>query len=176
MIRVWDRPVRLLHWALVASVGLAWATTEWAVGWHQPLGWAALAIVAVRIAWGFVGSRHARFAQFVRGPRATFGYAAAALRGSEPRHVGHNPLGAWMVLALMAVVGALALTGWLYTTDRFFGDATVERLHVALAWAIVVMVALHVAGVAIASRRHHENLVAAMAHGCKREALGSDID
>ncbi len=176
MIRVWDRPVRLLHWALAASVALAWASTEWAVGWHQPLGWGALGIVAMRIVWGFVGSRHARFAQFVRGPRTTLAYAAKALRGHEPRHVGHNPLGAWMVLALMATVGALALTGWLYTTDRFFADETVERLHVALAWAIVALVVLHVAGVAMASRRHRENLVGAMAHGRKRQARGSDID
>jgi cytochrome b len=80
------------------------------------------------------------------------------------------------VLALFATVGSLAVSGWLYTTDRFFGDETVECVHVALAWAIVVLVGLHVAGVAIASRRHRENLVAAMAHGRKREARDSDID
>ena len=172
--RVWDPAVRVLHWALAASFVLGWATTEWLGGWHEPVGYAALAIVAARIAWGFVGPRYARFAQFVRGPRATLAYARQLLARREPRHLGHNPLGAWMVLALFACIGGLALTGWLYKTDRFWGDETVERIHVALAWTMLALVVLHVAGVALASFRHRENLVAAMLTGEKREAKEQD--
>ncbi|MEO8526380.1 MAG: cytochrome b/b6 domain-containing protein [Caldimonas sp.] len=174
--RVWDPAVRVLHWALAASFALGWATTEWLGGWHQPVGYAALAIVAARIVWGFTGPRYARFAQFVRGPRATFDYARRWLAGREARFLGHNPLGACMVLALFACVGGLALTGWLYTTDRFWGDETVERIHVALAWTMLALVVLHVAGVALASFRHRENLVAAMLTGTKREAEEHDVD
>ena len=81
-----------------------------------------------------------------------------------------------MVLAMIASLSGLAFTGWLYTTDRFWGDETVERVHVALAWTIVVLAVLHVAGIVIASVRHRENLVVAMATGDKREARGSDIE
>jgi len=173
--RVWDPAVRILHGALVASFVLGWATTEWLGDWHQAVGWAGLAIVAARVAWGLVGPRYARFAQFVRGPRRTWAYARRVLAAREPRHLGHNPLGAWMILALFACVGALALTGWLYTTDRFWGDETVERIHVALAWTLLSLVVLHVAGVLLASFRHRENLVAAMLGGEKREADEGDV-
>ena len=173
--RIWDPAVRVLHWALAASFALGWATTEWLGDWHQPVGYAALAIVAARIAWGFAGSRYARFSQFVRGPRATLAYARQVLAGREPRHLGHNPLGAVMVLALFACIVGLALTGWLYTTDRFWGDETVERIHVALAWTGLALVLVHVAGVALASFRHRENLVAAMLGGSKREPAEHDI-
>ena len=176
MVRVWDPVVRVGHWALAVAVALGWAATTAALGaWHVTVGYAALALVAVRIVWGFVGPRHARFAQFVRSPRATWAYARLAATGRAPRHLGHNPLGACMVLAFFACIGGLALTGWLYTTDAFWGDETVEHVHVALAWTIVVLAALHVAGVVLAGVLHHENLVAAMVHGDKREADAGDV-
>ncbi len=173
--RVWDPAVRVLHWALAASFALGWATTEWLGDWHQAVGYAALAMVVVRIAWGFVGPHYARFAQFMRGPRVTLDFARRMLAGREARYLGHNPLGACMVLALFACIGGLALTGWLYTTDRFWGDETVERIHLALAWTTVALVVMHVAGVALASFRHRENLLAAMLTGNKREANEEDI-
>jgi cytochrome b len=132
-VRVWDPLVRLLHWGLVIALTLCWLGTFAIPGVHQPAGYVALAIVLLRLLWGGIGSRYARFAQFVRGPRATWSYLRAMLQRREPRHLGHNPLGACMVLALLANVAGLALTGWLYTTDRFWGDATVERVHLALA-------------------------------------------
>jgi cytochrome b len=173
--RVWDPAVRVLHGALAACFVLGWTTTEWLGAWHQPVGWAALAIVVVRIGWGFTGPPYARFAQFVRGPRRTLAYARLVMVAEEPRHIGHNPLGAWMILALLGCVAGLALTGWLYTTDRFWGDETVERVHVALAWAMLGLVSLHLAGVAVASFRHRENLVAAMFSGDKRAPREGDV-
>jgi cytochrome b len=174
-LRVWDRAVRALHWALVASVALAALSTVVLFGAHQPAGYAALAIVVLRGVWGVFGGRYARLRQFVCGPRATLRYALAAARRREPRFLGHNPLGGWMVVALMLCVGALALTGWLYTTDAFWGDETVEQVHRALAWALLGLVVAHIAGVVYASVRHRENLVASMLNGRKRAPQSNDI-
>ena len=176
---VWDRFVRALHWMLVASVTLAWLSTVAllrAIGFtHQGAGYVALAAVLLRIVWGFGPSRHARFAQFVRGPRITLAYARAVAARREPRYLGHNPLGAWMVLALMACVIGLALSGWLYTTDRFFGNETVDAIHQVLAWTLLVLIGLHVFGVIFTSLRHRENLVRAMLDGRKPAARHTDI-
>jgi cytochrome b len=174
-VKVWDRPVRVLHWTLVASIALGWLTTLLWFGAHQPVGWVALAAGALRLAWGFAGSRHSRFAQFVRAPRATFAYMRQIGRGTEPRHLGHNPLGAWMIVALLANVIALCLTGWLYTTDALWGDQTVEMLHRVFAWGLLGLIALHVGGVIFTSLRQRENLVRAMLNGEKRAPLGDDV-
>jgi cytochrome b len=102
-------------------------------------------------------------------------YARLVLAGSEPRYLGHNPLGALMALALMGCIGALALTGWLYRTDRFWGDETLERLHEALAWTLLVLIVVHVIGVLVTGLRHRENLVVAMIGGRKRPPRDGDI-
>lgn len=168
-IKVWDRLVRLLHLALVASVVMAWISTLGLglVKAHEPAGYIALGVVALRIVWGFSGSRYARFSQFVRGKREVLHYAGQLQAGNEPRYIGHNPLGGWMVLLLLSLVVSLGLTGWLYTTDYFWGMAWLDTLHHALAWALLVLVALHLAGVVFTSLRHRENLVAAMFSGRK---------
>jgi cytochrome b len=173
-VKVWDLPVRLLHWTLVGAVACATLGLWMFVGLHQPAGWVALAAVLLRLGWGVLGGTYARFPQFVCTPRLTWAYAAAVLRGQAPRYVGHNPLGGWMVLALMACVAGLALTGWLYTTDAFFGDETVEHLHLALAWSLLGLVLLHVAGVIHTGRHQRENLVRAMFNGEKRPPQGGD--
>ena len=175
-LRVWDRAVRALHWALVVSVALAALSTVVLFGAHRPAGYVALAVVVLRGAWGVFGGRYARLDEFVRGPRATLRYALAVLRRREPRFLGHNPLGGWMVVALMLCIAGLALTGWLYTTDAFWGDETVERLHRALAWALLGLVVAHVAGVIYTGVRHRENLVASMLSGRKRAPQSNDID
>jgi cytochrome b len=174
-VRVWDPAVRILHWSLVAAFVLGWATTFVLGESHEAVGWGGAAIVVARVGWGFVGSPRARFATFVKGPRDTLAYLRRVLAGRAPRHVGHNPLGAWMALALLGCVGALALTGWLYRTDRFWGDETVERIHVAVAWSMLALVALHLVGVVTASLRQRENLAAAMLSGTKRAVEEGDI-
>lgn len=177
-VKVWDGLVRLLHWLLVLSVALAWISTL-GFGWikaHEPAGYLALAVVAIRLVWGFTGSRHARFARFVRTPGAARNYALQLKTGKEPRYIGHNPLGGWMVVALLAVVAALGLTGWLYTTDAFWGTAWLDQLHTALAWGLLVLIAGHLGGVLVTSLRHRENLVSAMFSGRKQAAAPGDID
>ena len=180
MRRVWDPLVRLLHWTQAGAVAACWVSGHWppddfdAV--HQTAGYVAGAVVALRLVWGFAGSRHARFAQFVRGPRAVLAYARALRAGHEPRHIGHNPLGAWMVLALLGSTATLALSGRLYTSEWLWGYAWLSALHAALAWLIAALVAGHLGGVALTSWRHRENLVATMFSGRKRAPDTGDID
>ena len=109
-------------------------------------------------------------------PARLWRYAALALRGAEPRHVGHNPAGGWMIVALLALAALAAASGWLYVTDRFWGEEWVERVHAVSAWLLVALVPVHVAGVLVASWRHRENLVGAMVHGRKRAAGKADVD
>jgi cytochrome b len=174
-VKVWDRAVRALHWALVGAVALAALSTLALPGAHKPAGYVALAVVVLRGVWGGVGSRYARFVQFVRGPRVTLRYLGLLAAHREPRYLGHNPLGGWMVVALMACVSGLALTGWLYSTDAYWGSEAVEDAHRALAWALLGLVSVHVAGVLFTSWRQRENLVAAMFSGVKCEPQEHDI-
>lgn len=164
---VWDLPVRVLHWLLVLAVAAAWFTSEDTGALHQYLGYGALAIVCVRLAWHFVGNEYARFGQFVRGPAQTFFYLRTVLKGAPPRYLGHNPLGGWMVVALLSCVALLALSGWMLTTDLLWGYAWPVKLHATIAWLLLGLIALHVGGVVISSWMHRENLVAAMLTGEK---------
>lgn len=179
-IRVWDGLVRALHWTLAAAVATAWISGHWAPAdfdaVHHTAGYVALGAVALRLIWGFVGSRHARLAQFVRRPREVLAYARALRAGHEPRYIGHNPLGGWMALMLWSCAAAVSLTGWLYTTEWLWGYGWLEALHVALGWLIAGLVGAHLGGVVMTSWRHRENLVAAMFSGMKRGPQGSDVD
>jgi cytochrome b len=167
-IKVWDLLVRLLHWSLVVSVVGAWLTREGNELRHEQLGYAALAIVTVRFVWGFIGSRYARFGEFVRSPRETFGYLRAVVAHREPRHIGHNPLGGWMIVVLLTTIAVICWTGWLYTTETYWGVAWVGELHEGATDVLIALVALHVAGVVFTSIRQKENLVKAMITGTKR--------
>nr|WP_234893865.1 cytochrome b/b6 domain-containing protein [Sinorhizobium medicae] len=118
---------------------------------------------------------YARFSQFIRSPTLTLLYAGDMLRHKEPRYLGHNPLGAVMVVLLLLMVGGIALTGWMQTTDAYWGVEWVEETHEALAELLLVAIALHVVGVIHVSLRHHENLVLAMITGRKRAPAGGDI-
>lgn len=172
MVKVWDALVRVMHWMLVGCIAAAWFTQQ---RLHEWIGYAALAVIALRFAWGFVGSRYARFGSFVVSPRKVLQYAHALRRGNEPRYLGHNPLGGWMIVALLGMVAVVSGTGWLATTDRYWGVAWVEELHEACADALLLLVALHVAGVAATSLRQRENLVRAMLTGRKAAPRPGDV-
>jgi cytochrome b len=177
MVKVWDAAVRLLHWTLVLAVAAATFSLWCLSSVHQPAGYLALAAVGLRLCWGLLGpAGPARFSRFVRSPRMTLAYARQLRRHQAPRHLGHNPLGGWMVVALMACVAGLALTGWLYTSDWLWGDERVEQLHLALAWTLGVLVSLHLAGVLFTSLHQRENLVRAMCSGRKRAPGAGDVD
>ena len=167
-ILVWDWIVRVGHWLLAISVLVAWLTRHRPGPWHEWIGYASLAIVGVRLVWGLRGSGHARFADFMCGPRETLAYARVLLGGRETRTLGHNPLGGWMIVALLVMVTIVGVSGWLYTTDRYWGVEWVETLHRWSTNGLWGLVGLHIAGVLYTSLRHRENLVGAMVHGRKR--------
>jgi cytochrome b len=174
-VRVWDPWVRLAHGAFIAGIVAAWLTRHARGSWHEWIGYAVAAVLVLRLLWGLAGPDSARFARFVRGPRATLAYARAVASGRAPRHLGHNPLGAWMVVALLASIAVVSITGWMSTTDRWWGVAWVADLHLWSAQAFFVLVPLHVLGALHASRAHGENLVAAMCNGRKRGAQAGDV-
>jgi cytochrome b len=168
MVRVWDSFVRMFHWSLLGLFVLAFATGDELEKVHIVVGYVIVALLTLRVVWGFVGPRHARFSDFVRPPGETLGYARRALRGRPPRHLGHNPLGGLMIVAMLATLTAVAATGFMMTTDAFWGAEWVEDLHEALVYGMLVLIALHVGGVIVGSWEHRENLVKAMITGRKR--------
>lgn len=171
-VRVWDPFVRVAHWTLVGSVAVAWVSGDVWEGLHETAGNVAAGVVAARILWGFAGTPNARFASFVKGPRAVVGYVRDLVRGRERRYLGHNPAGALMILALMTTVLGLGATGWLGTTDMFWGSEALADLHEGLANVLLALIGLHVAGVLFTSLREGENLVRAMIDGRKHGAKG----
>ncbi len=177
---VWDLPVRVTHWALVLAVAGCWAThyagVEW-FAWHRRLGYTVLVLVVFRIVWGFVGTRHARFASFLRGPRTLVAY----LRERGRATVGHNPLGGLSVLAFLALLLLQAATG-LFANDEimnmgpFYGwiapelSNRITSLHRASSEWLLVLIGLHLAAVAFYVRVLRKPLVNAMVTGRKPAA------
>jgi cytochrome b len=167
-VRVWDSCVRIFHWSLAGLFAVAFMTGDEVEWLHIRIGYAIAALVALRIVWGFVGSRHARFSDFVRSPGAIATYSGQALRFRAPRYLGHNPAGGAMVVALLVMLAGIAATGFAMTTDAFWGSQWVEDLHVGLVYTTIGLIILHVAGVIFSSLEHGENLVKAMITGRKR--------
>lgn len=202
-VRVWDPLIRVFHWSLVAAFAVAWLSADELDTVHEVTGYLVAGLVAFRLVWGLVGSRYARFSQFLKGPSATVAYVGDMIRGKERRYLGHNPAGAAMIVALLISLSGTAFTGWLIAEPGrvallpdlpqivtpayadFDGDdddengargeaeGALEEVHEALANLMLLLVALHVAGVVLASFRHRENLARAMFTGKKR-APGSD--
>lgn len=175
-VKVWDPVVRLFHWTLALGCLANLTVLRDAETLHRYVGYAVGGALAVRLLWGAFGSRHARFADFVPGPRRLAGYLKALLRAREPRYLGHNPAGAVMMLALMLLAATCAVTGWMMGLDAFWGDRRVETVHEAAANLILAMAVLHVAAALVESWRHRENLIGAMITGWKRAPAGDDVD
>jgi cytochrome b len=178
-IPVWDLPVRAFHWALAVLVVFSFATGKtggaW-MEWHLKSGYAILALLLFRIAWGFAGSQTARFSAFVRLPRAAIDYVRARLGGRDAPLLGHNPLGGWAVVAMLAVLLLQTGTG-LFSDDEIstqgplaakVSNALVSRMsaiHSWNEWAIVGLVLLHVAAIAFYRLVWRVRLVGPMVHG-----------
>ena len=166
-VKVWDWPVRVFHWTLAASVLGAFVTgeNEDFERLHQTLGWVAAGLIAFRVVWGLIGTRYARFREFVRGPAQVWAYVKS-VRSSQAQHfVGHNPVGAIAVIVLMVLVGLSVYTGWLLTADDV--AEWLEEAHEIAANTLITVVLVHVIGVLWSSRTHGENLLKAMLTGRK---------
>jgi cytochrome b len=149
---LWDLPTRVFHWALVLCMALAWwSGEEGRNDVHEWTGYTLIVLVVSRIVWGFVGSRHSRFSDFVRGPGATLAY----LRGEGSPTPGHNPLGAWSVLALLLLILLQAISGLFNSDDILFSGPlyyaastslrdTMGVIHQWTFDALLVLIALHV--------------------------------
>ena len=167
-VAVWDVVVRAFHWSTVALFVAAYLI-ERPRDLHEAFGYALLAALVIRIVWGVVGSRHARFSDFVPGPAGLLHYLRDVASGRERRYLGHNPAGGAMVVALMLTLAGICVSGWMMGLDAFWGEDWVEELHEGLVSFALVLVALHVAGVVYESILHGENLVRAMITGKKRQ-------
>ena len=175
-VRVWDPLVRLVHWSLVAGVAANAFLTEEGESWHQWIGYGVVALIGVRILWGFVGPWPARWASFWPTPRRLRAAlrparAPAAAGAAAPPFPGitHTPPGAVMMLTLLALLLGLGATGYMMEeTDRFWGVGWVEEAHELMSDAILVLVPLHVLGALWESRKRRDNLIAGMVHGDRR--------
>jgi cytochrome b len=180
-ILVWDLPTRLFHWLLVILVTASFATGKIGGGWMQYHVWsgcAILGLLAFRLAWGFVGGRHARFTVFVRGPGAVLRYARSLLRQGAPRHLGHNPLGGWSVLAMLISLMVQAATG-LFANDDIFTEGPLypwvskatsdwlTHIHRLNQEIILMLVSVHVMAVVFYLTIKHDNLIRPMITGRK---------
>jgi len=167
-VRVWDIAVRLFHWSLVATFVALWLTFDNHVKQHIILGYILLGLVGFRLIWGFVGGKHARFSDFVKSPLTILIYLKDMLTGRETRYVGHNPVGGAMIVVLLLALAVTAVSGWMSTTDAYWGIRWVEVLHTTGAYLCVILILGHIAGVIYTSLAQKENLIKAMFTGRKR--------
>ena len=166
-VLVWDLPVRVLHWLMVLSFAGAYLTAE-SERWrllHVTLGYTMAGLVGFRIVWGLLGSRHAKFSSFVRGPAAVARYVRSLVDGRPEHHVGHNPAGALAILALLGLTLAIGASGWGVYND--VGGEWIEDLHEGAANAMLAVIGVHIVAVLVSSWLHRENLVGSMVSGRK---------
>jgi cytochrome b len=164
---VWDVPVRVFHWALVACVAVAWTTGGTGSRLHELAGFGIGSLILFRLLWGFAGTRHALFRDFVPAPRRLVAYLAALRANRAERHIGHNPAGGLMVVLLLACLATLVGTGLMQSSHRFFGVAWVEELHATAGHVLLGLIGVHLFGVLATSWMHQENLVRSMLNGMK---------
>jgi len=180
-VQVWDLPTRLFHWSLLAMIVASWwtATEDGDIDWHMRCGYAVLVLLLFRLIWGVLGSTTARFASFVASPRSVLEYLSSTRKNDESHMIGHNPAGGWMVLALLAMLLAISVSG-LFANDDIMSEGPLAH-HIskgmsdlATAWhehgfhALLALVALHVAAIVFYLVVKKEKLVRPMLTGVKR--------
>ena len=180
-INVWDPLVRLFHWMLVIAFGVAWLTEDEWMTLHSYAGYLIVALLLFRLFWGVIGPRHARFSDFVKSPSAVIGYLKDLTKLRAKRYIGHNPAGGAMIVALLICLVMTTLTGLLaygatgsgplngmFVMSASFGSEWLEEVHEFFANFTLLLVVVHVGGVAFESLLHKENLVRSMFTGTKR--------
>ena len=168
LVKVWDPFVRFFHWALVGFFAFSFLTgDEWKDA-HIVSGYVIAALITFRVVWGLIGSEHARFSSFVFSPLTVLRLLRDTAAMRAKRYLGHNPAGGAMVIALLLMISGIVTTGYMMTTDAYWGIEWVEDTHKVLVYSTLGLVGLHIAGVVLASLEHSENLVLAMITGKKR--------
>lgn len=179
-IVVWDPLVRFFHWSLVTFFVLAYLTEDDYQTVHTYAGYAISLLVLFRLTWGVIGTRHARFRDFLTGPRRLLTYLGQMVVGRAPRYLGHNPAGAAMVVALLTTLIATTISGIVLLGGEGsgpmaglippgFGGRALEEVHEFLANTTLSLVLLHIVGVIFSSIAHRENLIGSMITGRKPE-------
>jgi cytochrome b len=207
-IRVWDPLVRLFHWSLVLSFTIAYLSGEEESNLHIYSGYVVLGLIAFRVLWGLVGTRHARFSDFMTSPATAMRYLKGLLAGRPQHYLGHNPAGGWMVIAMLVCLFIVSVSGLkVYAIEEGLGPLAAdtpaltlisparaddddddhrdheknenrhgedeaaeefwEELHEVSSNIMLLLIVLHIGGVIVASRLHHERLVKAMITGKK---------
>ncbi len=179
---VWDPFVRLFHWTLVTAFFIAYIVEEDVMSLHVWAGYTVFALIVSRILWGLIGSRHARFSDFVYRPSTVFAYLKDIAARHPKRYLGHNPAGGAMIVLLILCLLALTISGIaLYGADQHAGplagmmagfshdgEEILEEVHEFFANFTLLLVFFHVCGVLVESLLHRENLVSAMLTGYKK--------
>ncbi|OIP16938.1 MAG: cytochrome B [Comamonadaceae bacterium CG_4_9_14_3_um_filter_60_33] len=165
-ILVWDAPTRVFHWLLALCFAGAYLTADFdrLLGVHLTLGYTMLGLVAFRLAWGLIGTRYARFANFLRSPKEVARYAGHLLSSKAEHPVGHNPLGSVSIVLMLLSTLFIVLSGWLYVSG---GPKLIKEFHEGTAAFMLAVVAVHVAGVLFASLMERQNLARSMLNGYK---------
>lgn len=178
-VKAWDPLVRVFHWSLVFFFLLAFASGDEWTSLHVWAGYAVAMLIAFRLLWGVIGTRTARFPTFVKSPRAAMRHLGAMLTGKAPHYLGHNPLAAMMVVALLTSIGLTAFSGMVLIASEGQGPLAgtifagidgeaMEEVHEFFANLTLLLVFAHVAGVVVSSLLEGENLVKAMITGRKK--------
>jgi cytochrome b len=192
-IRVWDLLVRIFHWSLVVGFAISYLTGEEENDLHIYAGYAVLGLITFRVLWGFIGTRHARFSDFVFSPAVVAQYLKGLVYNKPKRYIGHNPAGGWMVVVMLICLFVVTVSGLkVYAIEEGLGplaDETSElaiirsayaddgndeeaeefweEIHEASSNIMLLLIFLHIAGVIVSSRLHKENLVKSMFTGKK---------
>jgi cytochrome b len=177
-VYVWDPFVRIFHWSVVTAFTIAYFVEKPLIV-HVWAGYVVGILIVARLIWGFFGPRHARFSDFIYSPAASLRYVRDLIGFHATRYLGHSPGGAAMVFALLVFLAATVVTGLVvYGGDQQAGPLAgmfskdtgeaVEEVHEVIANITLALVFFHLAGVALASFAHRENLVRAMITGYKR--------
>ena len=167
-ILIWDVPTRVFHWLLVLCFAGAWLTSESErlQMIHYAFGYSACALVLFRLVWGLIGTKYARFSQFIKAPSEIIGHLKGLLSGHEHSSPGHNPVGGLVMLGLMLAILVIGLTGY-FSIKEFLGNLMSEA-HEAIASLTLGLVIIHVVAAIVMSLLQKENLVKAMVDGRKK--------
>lgn len=179
LIKVWDIPLRIFHWLLVLGFFVAYLTEDDLLTVHVWAGYLVSALLVFRLIWGFVGNEHARFASFLCSPIQSIRYVKDVVALKSRRYIGHNPAGAAMILLLLVSLLMTCLTGFaVYGADQGAGPLAAmvgsnyeklwEEVHEFFANFTLLLVFVHIVGVAVESYIHRENLAKAMWNGYKK--------